>query len=125
MIDIGGNIIMKRILALCISLLLIVSLAACDSQQGDEGNATAPDYFIEHIGVKIEVGADAMPTIIRLGAYTREEGEACGTDEKDVIYTFSGFEIETHVKGGDEFIRLIKRLSEIGKDNSGLGEVTV
>ena len=94
------------------TLLLILALGACGDSQGDKDSATQPDYYIEHIGVKIEVGADAMPTIIRLGQYTREEGEACGTDEKDVKYTFSGFEIETHIKGEDEYIRVIKLLDD-------------
>ena len=102
----------KKMLALTMGLLLILALASCNGTQGDGGNATQPDYYIEHIGVRIEVGADAMPTIIRLGQYTREVGEACGTDEMDVIYTFSGFEIETHVKGEDEYIRLIKLLDD-------------
>ena len=101
----------KRILALAMCALLIFSLVAC-GDEGNDGSTTAPDYFIEHIGVKIEVGADAMPTIIRLGQYTREEGQACGTDEMDVYYTFSGFEIETHIKGGDEYIRRIRLLDD-------------
>ncbi len=94
------------------TLLLILALASCGDTQSDKGNETKADYYIEHIGVRIEVGADAMPTIIRLGKYTKEDGEACGTDEKDVIYTFESFEIETHVKGGDEYIRLIKLLDD-------------
>jgi len=102
----------KKILALTMGLLLILALASCNGTQGDDGNATQPDYYIEHIGVRIEVGADAMPTIIRLGQYTREVGEACGTDEMDVIYTFSGLEIQTHVDGESEYIRLIKLLDD-------------
>ena len=94
------------------TLLLIFAFAACNDSEGNKDNATQPDYYIEHIGVKIEVGTDAMPTITRLGQYTREEGEACGTDEKDVKYTFASFEIETHIKGEDEYIRVIKLLDD-------------
>lgn len=102
----------KKILALITCALLIFALASCNDAQGDKGNTTLPDYFIEYLGVKIEVGTDAMSTIEKLGQYTREVGEACGTDEMDVIYTFSGLEIETHIKGDEELIRRIRLLDD-------------
>ena len=100
--------------------LLIFSIASCDDTNPDETQNTARDYYIDHIGVRIEVGADAMPTIIRLGQYTREVGEACGTDEMDVIYTFDSFEIETHISGGDEYIRRIKILNDAIETPEGI-----
>ena len=100
---------MKRILALTIGILLILALASCGNEPNTEVSVAKHDYFIEYNGSKVEVGADAS-LIAALGSYTSEDGEACGTDEKDVIYTFSGLEIQTHVKGSDEYIRLIKIL---------------
>jgi len=104
---------MKRFLALTAALLLIFSLVSCgEDTPSADNDVKKTDYYLEYNGVRIDVGAPAQPTISQLGSYTSEDGEACGTDEKDVIYTFSGFEIETHVKGSDEYIRLIKILND-------------
>lgn len=102
---------MKRILALMVGVLLIFALVACDGEGDGDVSVTAHEYFVEYNGSKVEVGTDAS-IITSLGSYTSENGEACGTDEKDVIYTLAGLEIQTHVKGGDEYIRLIKILDD-------------
>ncbi len=102
---------MKRFLALALTALLILTLVACGTPE-DKGNTAAPDYFIEYKGVKVEVGVAAAPIVSAMGSYTSEDGEACGTDEKDVIYTFSGIELETHVTPESELIRRIRLLDD-------------
>ena len=112
---------MKRILALCIALLLIFAFASCtDKKKDDGGNDSAKNYYITYNGQKIEVGADAQKVISKLGKYTSEDGEACGTDEKDVIYTLSGMEIETHVNKDGEVIRKIEILNDSQKTEKGI-----
>ena len=117
---------MKRILALSIVLLLIFALVACsdkkdDGDNGDSVNGGAvAGYSVTYNGQKIEIGADAKTLIPKLGSYTSVDGEACGTDEKDVIYTLSGMEIETHVNKDGEIVRKIEILNDSQKTDKGI-----
>lgn len=113
--------IMKRILALCTVLLLIFALVACDDASKDDDNVVIlDDHKILYNGVVVVTGVEASELIPKLGNYTREDGEACGTDEKDVIYTFSGIEIETHVSGSSEIVRKIEILNDSQKTEKGI-----
>ncbi len=103
---------MKKILALFMALLLIFSLAACTDSGDDNNDNLKANFFLMYNGEKIEIGADAKTLMPKLGAYTSEDGEACGTGEKDVIYSLSGIEIETHVSGESEKVRQIKLLDD-------------
>ncbi len=112
---------MKRILALCIGLLLIFSLAACSGgANGDDNVAVLDDHKILYNGTVVVTGVDAKTLIPKLGAYTSVDGEACGTDEKDVIYTLSGIEIETHVSGDSEIVRQIKIINDSVTTEKGI-----
>lgn len=110
---------MKRFLALTAALLLIFSLVSCGEEPDTNPVGVARDYFMMYNGTRIETGADAS-VIASLGNYTAEDGEACGTDEKDVYYTLAGLEIQTHVKGSDEYIRLIKILDDSVETPEGI-----
>ena len=99
---------MKKFLALCIALLLTVAMVGCGDTPVDDNVVDLEDYYIIYNGEQVVVGVDASSIIPKLGEHTKEDGEACGTDEKDVIYTFSGIEIETHVSGSSEIVRMIK-----------------
>ena len=104
---------MKRILALCTVLLLIFALVACDNADKDDDNVVPlNNYYVVYNGVRIDVGVDMKNYITKIGNYTSVDGEACGTDEKDVIYTLSGIEIETHVSGDSEIVRQIKIIND-------------
>ena len=105
---------MKKVLALSVALLLLTfSLIACgDSSNDNVSDGGAADYFIEYAGQKIKPADDAKTLLPKLGNYTSEDGEACGTGEKDVIYTLAGIEIETHVSGETEKVRQIKLLDD-------------
>ena len=115
---------MKKILALCMALLLLFSLVACGDKKDDDNDAdntpAAKEYYVMYNGVKLEVGVEAKKVISKLGEYKSEDGEACGTDEKDVIYTVSGIEIETHVKGESEIVRQIKITNDSQKTVKGI-----
>ena len=111
---------MKRILALCMALLLIFALVACSDKTEENDKEALGNYSITYNGVKVEVGVDAKTLIAKLGEYTSEDGEACGTNEKDVIYTLSGIEIETHVSGDSEIVRQIKITSDAQKTAKGI-----
>ena len=120
------KVIMKRILALCTVLLLIFALVACDTKddEGDNGGivngGAGSGYSMTYNGQKIEIGANAKDLMPKLGAYTSVDGEACGTDEKDVIYTLSGIEIETHVNKDGEIVRKIEILNDSQKTVKGI-----
>ena len=111
---------MKRILALCTVLLLIFALVACNDADKDDDNVALNNYYITYNGVKVDVGVEMKNYITKLGNYTSEDGEACGTDEKDVIYTLSGIEIETHVSGSSEIVRKIEILNDSQKTEKGI-----
>ena len=117
---------MKRILALCTVILLIFALVACDggkdndTNKGNDINKGGNDYSITYNGQKVEVGVDAKTVISKLGEHTCVDGEACGTDEKDVIYTFSGMEIETHVNKDGEIVRKIEIINDSLKTDKGI-----
>ena len=98
---------MKKFLALTVALLLTFLFVAC-ADTSDDDNVPLNNYYVVYNGVQLEVGVDMKNYAGKLGSYTSEDGEACGTDEKDVIYTFSGIEIETHVSGSSEIVRMIK-----------------
>ena len=103
---------MKKILALCIALLLMASMVSCGGEVNDDDNVPLNNYYVMYNGVQLEVGVDMNNYVSKLGDYTSEDGEACGTDEKDVIYTLSGIEIETHVSGSSETVRQIKIVND-------------
>lgn len=105
---------MKKILALSVALLLpLLCMLGCgDTSDNNSDDLAKADYFIEYAGQKINPGEDAKSLMPKLGSYTSEDGEACGTGEKDVIYTLSGIEIETHVSGDTEKVRQIKLLDD-------------
>ena len=114
---------MKKFLALCMALLLLFSLAACGEQKNDDDNGGASsdkEYSVTYNGIDLDVGADAKTLLPKLGNPEGEVGEACGTDEKDVIYTLVGVEIETHVKGEDEIVRQIKITNDSQKTEKGI-----
>ena len=115
---------MKKFLALCMALLLLASLVACGEKKDDNddngGAASGKEYSITYNGIKLEVGTDAKTLLPKLGNPEGEVGEACGTDEKDVIYTLSGVEIETHVKGDSEVVRQIKIINDSQKTAKGI-----
>ena len=112
---------MKKILALCIALLLIISMVSCGSVPVDHGDSVPlHNPYIMYNGVQLEVGVDMSNYVSKLGEYTSEDGEACGTDEKDVIYTLSGIEIETHVSGSSEIVRQIKIIDDAQSTAKGI-----
>ena len=105
------------------ALLLLFTLVACNNNTGDDENTDAPtakNYSVTYNGTKIEIGADAKTLLPKLGNPEGEIGEACGTDEKDVIYSLSGLEIETHVKGETEIVRQIKITNDLQKTDKGI-----
>ena len=115
---------MKRILALCLTVLLVLSLAACGNDSNDNNddgaNVVQNDFKILYNGTVVVTGVEAKEIIPKLGNYTSEDGEACGTNEKDVIYTLSGLEIETHVSGSSEIVRQIKILNDSVETEKGI-----
>ncbi len=110
---------MKKILALCIALLLIFAMVGCGEVEDDD-NVPLNNYYVTYNGIQLEVGVDMKNYVSKLGDYTSEDGEACGTNEKDVIYTLSGIEIETHVSGSSEIIRQIKITNDSQKTSKGI-----
>ena len=107
------------LILLCFTMLASVfALASCTDKKKDD--ASGKNYYVTYNGQKVEVGADAKKLIKKLGDYTSVDGEACGTDEKDVIYTLSGLEIETHVNKDGETVRKIKILNDSQKTEKGI-----
>ena len=111
---------MKRFLALVIALLLMFAVVGCGTEIDDDNVVLLKNYFITYNGVDVNVGVDAKDIIHKLGDYTSEDGEACGTNEKDVIYTLSGIEIETHVGGSSEIVRQIKIVNDSQSTAKGI-----
>ncbi len=115
---------MKKILALCMALLLLLSLVACDEKNDENndngGSSSVKEYYLTYNGVKLGVGGDAKTLLTKLGNPEGEVGEACGTDEKDVIYSLPGVDIGTHVKGESEVVRQIKITNDSQKTAKGI-----
>ena len=103
---------MKKILALCIALLLIFAVVGCGDETPKGDDVLRLNFYVMYKGEQVKVGVEAKDIIPKLGEYKSEDGEACGTNEKDVIYTLSGIEIETHVSGESEIIRQIKIIDD-------------
>ena len=103
---------MKKILALCIALLLIFAVVGCGDETPKGDDVLKLNFYVMYKGEQVKVGVEAKDIIPKLGEYKSEDGEACGTNEKDVIYTLSGIEIETHVSGESEIIRQIKIIDD-------------
>ena len=111
---------MKKFLALCIALLLMASMVSCGGEVNDDDNVPLKNYYVIYNGTQLEVGVEMNNYLSKLGSYTSEDGEACGTDEKDVIYTLSGIEIETHVSGNSEIVRQIKIVNDAQSTVKGI-----
>ena len=112
---------MKKILALIMALLLTLAIVSCGEADIDHNDVVMlKNYTVNYNGVMLEVGVDMSNYISKIGEYKSEDGEACGTSEKDVIYTLSGIEIETHVSGDSEIVRQIKIINDAQTTQKGI-----
>ena len=117
---------MKKILAIFLCLLMLLTLLACDSgddnkDKSDDGAAktTAAEssakvkYYVEAGGVKIELGADADAIITALGTpkATAEVGN-CGGQGTLTKYTYASMEIYVLTSGSSKTIDQITLLDD-------------
>ena len=117
---------MKKILAIFLCLLMLLTLLACDSgddnkDKSDDGAAktTAAEssakvkYYVEAGGVKIELGADADAVITALGTpkATAEVGN-CGGQGTLTKYTYASMEVYVLTSGSSKTIDQITLLDD-------------
>lgn len=90
-------------IALCLALCLLLPAAlSCQGEPPHEPNANEEEYF--SIGkIRFAVGqVVTAETLAPLGEQTREPEEApnCAFGGQNMLYSFSGFEVETYEKDG-------------------------
>ena len=117
---------MKKILAIFLCLLMMLTLAACnsakDNGKGDDDSkatttkatdSTSVKYYIEFTGVKIELGADAEAALAALGTpkATAEVGN-CGGQGTLTKYTYASLELYVLTSGNSSTIDQITLLDD-------------
>ena len=118
---------MKKILAIFLCLLMMITLVACDSGKdksdgsgGDDtpktttaATSSSVKYYVEAGGVKIELGADADAVIKALGTpkATAEVGN-CGGQGTLTKYTYASMEIYVLTSGTSKTIDQITLLDD-------------
>ena len=117
---------MKKILAIFLCLLMMLTLAACnsakDNGKGDDDSkatttkatdSTSVKYYIEFTGVKIELGADAASALAALGTpkATAEVGN-CGGQGTLTKYTYASLELYVLTSGNSSTIDQITLLDD-------------
>ena len=102
---------MKKLLVLLLSLILVLSLAACGttSDGGDDTQkpsaSNEPGYTFTAKGVKVEFDVLADDTLAALGepkSYT--ESASCAFEGKDKTYGYGGYYITTYPNGDKDYI---------------------
>ncbi len=99
---------MKKLIAILLSLVFVLSFAACGSEPADNGNSSTPKqtgYFFTVNGVKVEMNVDASSVISALGeskSYTEEA--SCAFEGLDKTYGYGGYYISTYPDGDKDYI---------------------
>ena len=126
---------MKKILAIFLCLLMMLTFVACDSgddHKGDNGAGDTPKttaaassatvkYYVEVGGVKIELGADADAVISALGTpkATAEVGN-CGGQGTLTKYTYASIEVYVLTSGSSKTIDQITLLDDTVSTPEGI-----
>ena len=101
---------MKRILAIILSLVFILTFAACGNEPDGNNNGTSknpnePGYFFTVNGVKVEMNVLASSVTDALGeptTYTEET--SCAFEGLDKTYGYGGYYITTYPDGDKDYI---------------------
>ena len=111
---------MKRIVLSLVFLLMLISFAACGKKETEDTGVTTKTetttkqaakeqetktedegWYFKKGEVKVEMNAPADPIIAALGDYRSSyEAPSCAFEGMDVVYTYPGFEVLTHVVDG-------------------------
>ena len=109
---------MKKVWALCLALLLIVSsLASCQKQEETDGGESA--FRVIYNDVEIELGKSADPILKKLGeANSENEIFDCGEGNSRIRYRYDSLTLYV-MKSGDtavvDEIELLDDLAETGR----------
>ncbi|MBQ7173436.1 MAG: hypothetical protein IJR88_04895 [Clostridia bacterium] len=105
-----------QIATICMLLILLVgSLVSCNQKEDpiqDDPNEAGYFEFGNHLfAVDGEV---TEATLASLGTQTKEPEEApnCAFDSQNILYSFSGFEVETYAKNGKNYFYAIYLLDD-------------
>lgn len=108
---------MKRFFALALSFLLLISFFSCTQEEIRE-----PDYYVTVNGVRFDIGAKTDDLLASFGTplATRESPSCAMVGATDVIYTYSGFELETYKKDGAEYLYAVFFLDDSVETPEGI-----
>ena len=106
---------MKKILAILLSLIFVLSLTACGGKKTDEnkGDANKPSastseegyYFTTPGGVKVEFNVLAKDVLDAIGGNpSYEESTSCAFEGLDKTYGYGGYYITTYPDGDKDYI---------------------
>lgn len=103
---------MKKILAIILSLVFVLSFAACGSEGSGDNNGdtnkpstSEPGYTFTVKDVKVEMGVLADDTLAALGEpKTYTESASCAFEGLDKTYGYGGYYITTYPNGDKDYI---------------------
>ena len=99
---------MKKLIAIILSLVFVLSFAACGNKPADNGDSNTPTesgYYFTVNGVKVEMNALASSVTDALGepkSYTEEA--SCAFEGLDKTYGYGGYYISTYPDGDKDYI---------------------
>lgn len=99
---------MKKLIAIILSLVFVLSFAACGETPADNGDTNVPKesgYSFTVKGVKVEMNVDAADVISALGdakSYTEEA--SCAFEGLDKTYGYGGYFVSTYPDGDKDYV---------------------
>lgn len=96
---------MKKIVAFLLAMLLLLSMAACDSGENNPTSQPKETFTFTYNGTKISLNADAAPIVAALGtpkSYTEEP--SCAFDGIDKTYYYGSFYMSTYPMNGKDYV---------------------
>ena len=111
---------MKKLIALCLSLLMLLTLFACSSDGA--GNGGRPDAYVFKKGnVTVAIDADLEPIIEELGEWINyDEAPSCAHTGKSKYYTYAGIDIESYPKNGKDLVYMIALIDDTVSTAEGI-----
>ena len=96
---------MKKLLILTLVLSMIFSLSACDGNKGASKNKA---YVFSYGGEELKIDDEAQDVLDAIGAPIQsQELGTCGIGDKDKLFVYRDFRVETYqMKGVDYFYRI-------------------
>ena len=111
---------MKKILILTLALMMVLSIVACSG-----GNSGSKAYVFSYKGEDLKIDDKAQDVLDAIGTPLQsQELGTCGIGDKDKLFVYQDFRVETYqMKGVDYFYRISLLTDQVStKEGVSIGD---